>query len=327
MRGWLLTKDDDGQHNTLGEINEAGLPEGGIIVEVEYSTINYKDGLAFTGKAPVVRSWPMVPGIDGAGTVIASSHPDFSEGDEVVHNGWGVGEVHWGCLAEKARLKGDWLIHRPGGLTTYQAMAIGTAGYTAMLCVMALEHHDILPGAGPILVTGAGGGVGGTAIALLSKLGYEVIVSSGRPEMNDYFTRLGASEIIPREELSGDGRPMSKERWAGVVDSVGSKTLANAIAQTKYGGCVAACGLAQGADLPSTVMPFILRGVTLVGVDSVMCDKSRRIQAWERLEHDLEREKLELLTAAEVPLRGAEEKANDIMEGRIRGRVVVNVKA
>lgn len=327
MRGWLLTKDDDGQKNTLGEIDEAGLPEGDVTIEVDYSTINYKDGLAITGKGPVVRNWPMVPGIDGAGKVIESSHADFKPGDEVIQNGWGVGEVHWGCLAEKARLKGDWLIHKPAGFTGYQAMAIGTAGYTAMLCVMALERNGIMPDAGPVLVTGAGGGVGGTAVALLSKLGYHVIVSSGRPELDSYFTRLGASEIIPREELSEKGRALGKERWAGVVDSVGSTTLANAIAQTKYGGCVAACGLAQGADLPATVMPFILRAVTLAGVDSVMCDKSMRIQAWERLEHDLEREKLELLTAAEVPLREAEDKATDILEGRIRGRVVVNVRA
>ena len=326
MRGWLIDKSDAGQTNTLTEIDEAGLPEGDVTVEVAYSTINYKDGLAFTGKAPVIRKWPMVPGIDGAGTVIESRHKDFKPGDEVILNGWGVGETHWGCLAEKARLNGDWLIRKPTGFSAYQTMAIGTAGYTAMLCVMALEERGVTPEKGPVLVTGAGGGVGGTSIALLSKLGYEVIASTGRADQESYFKSLGASAIIDRAELEGDPRPLAKERWAGAVDSVGSKTLVNALSQTKYAGTVAACGLAAGMDLPGSVAPFILRGVTLAGVDSVMAPLSRRRMAWERLDRDLERDKLELLTSVEVPLAKAEEMGQAIIAGQIRGRVVVNVR-
>lgn len=324
MRGWLIEKTDAGQTARLTDIDEALLPEGDVTVKVEWSTINFKDGLAFTGKSPVVRKFPMVPGIDYAGEVTASSHAGFKPGDPVILNGWGVGETHWGGLAGMARAKGDWLVKRPAGISAKQAMAIGTAGYTAMLCVMALERHGVTPDKGDVLVTGANGGVGSVSIAILSKLGYRVIASTGRTAEADFLTSLGAAEIIDRNELSQPGKPLGKERWAGVVDSVGSHTLANACAQTKYGGTVAACGLAQGMDFPSSVAPFILRGVTLAGVDSVMRPMADRVEAWKRLASDLDLAKLDLITD-ERPLEAAEETARDVLAGRIRGRVAIRV--
>ncbi len=305
---------------------EDRLPAGDVRVRVDYSTLNFKDGLAICNKSPVVRAWPMVAGIDGAGTVIESSHPGWKAGDAFVHNGWGVGETHWGCLAEQARLKGDWLVRLPAAFTPRQAMAIGTAGYTAMLCVMALEAHGVQPGDGEVLVTGATGGVGSVAVALLSKLGHQVVAATGKASEAAYLKALGASALIDRAELSNPGKPFQKERWAGVVDAVGSHTLANALAQTRYGGTVAACGLAQGMDLPTTVMPFILRGVTLVGVDSVMAPLARRQQAWDRLARDLDPAKLESMID-EVPLDQAIPKAQQLMAGQVRGRVVVKTSA
>lgn len=320
-----ISRDEDkNQSVDVVDLNEDDLMEGDVTVAVEATTVNYKDGLAITGKSPVVRHWPMVPGIDFAGTVTSSSHSDFAEGDAVILNGWGVGETHWGGYAEKARVNGDWLIKRPAGISAKQAMGIGTAGYTAMLCVMALEAHDIVPTRGPVLVTGANGGVGSVAISLLAKLGYEVIASTGRPDEADFLKGLGASEIIDRNELSEAGRPMGKERWAGAVDAVGSHTLANAIAQTKYGGAVAACGLAQGFDLPATVMPFILRGVSLLGVDSVMAPKALREEAWSRLAADLDMDKLDSLTT-EIGFDDLVQTAHDIIDGKVRGRVVATV--
>jgi len=324
MRGWLIEKTEAGQTARLTDIDEAQLPEGDVTVAVEWSTINFKDGLAFTGKSPVVRKFPMVPGIDYAGKVTASSHAGFKPGDEVILNGYGVGETHWGGLAELARAKGDWLVKRPDGISAKQAMAIGTAGYTAMLCVLALERNGVTPDKGDVLVTGANGGVGSVSIAILSKLGYRVIASTGRTSEADFLTSLGAAEIIDRNELSQPGKPLGKERWAGAVDSVGSHTLANVCAQTKYGGAVAACGLAQGMDFPASVAPFILRGVTLAGVDSVMRPMADRVEAWTRLSSDLDLAKLDLITE-ERPLEAAEETAKDVLAGKIRGRVAIKV--
>ncbi len=326
MRAILVNKDDDGYRAQLAEVDEQQLPDGDVTVKVDYSTLNFKDSLAITGKSPVVRSFPMVPGIDVAGVVETSAHPDFKTGDRVILNGFGVGETHWGGLAQKARLRGDWLVPMPAAFTSKQAMAIGTAGYTAMLCVMALEQHGVAPEQGEILVTGAAGGVGSVAIALLSKLGYTVVASSGRPEEADYLQSLGATEVIDRAQLSEKGRPLGKERWAGVVDAVGSHTLANACATTKYGGTVAACGLAQGFDLPSTVMPFILRGVTLAGIDSVYRSKADRVEAWQRLAQDLDVSKIEAIMT-EIDLHEAIDVANQQMAGQVRGRYVVNVNA
>jgi acrylyl-CoA reductase (NADPH) len=322
----VIEKDEAGYRASLKAVDEASLPDGEVTVRVDYSTVNYKDGLAITGKSPVVRKFPLNAGIDFAGTVEASDDARFKPGDRVVLNGWGVGETHSGGLAQKARVKADWLVPLPAGLTTRQAMAIGTAGYTAMLCVLAIEHHGIKPEAGDILVTGANGGVGSVAIAVLAKLGYRVVASTGRPEEADYLRSLGAAEVIHREELSAPGRPLGKERWAGVVDSVGSHTLANACAATRYGGAVAACGLAQGLDFPSSVMPFILRGITLYGIDSVMAPQAKRLAAWQRLAQDLDLAKLAEITA-EIPLAAALQAGVDILAGRIRGRVVVNVNA
>lgn len=325
FRALRVFKTEDGQETRLVTLSDADLMAGDVDVRVDYSTLNYKDGLALTGRAPVVRAWPLTPGIDLAGVVERSDHPDFQVGDRVVLNGWGVGESHHGGYAQKARLKGDWLIKLPDGLTSAQAMAIGTAGYTAMLCVMALEQQGVTPDRGDVLVTGASGGVGGVAIALLSKLGYRVIASTGRKGAESaYLTALGASDIIERSELSAPGRPLGKERWAGAVDSVGSHTLANVLAQTRYGGAVAACGLAQGMDLPGSVAPFILRGVVLAGVDSVMCPKPRRIEAWRRLAVDLDLARLEAMTQT-VGLEAAPGLAHDILDGRVRGRVVIDV--
>lgn len=306
------------------QLDEALLPQEDVLVGIEYSCLNFKDGLAIANKGPVVRLWPMVAGIDGAGKVLASSNPNWKVGDLVVHNGWGVGETHWGCLSEKASLKGDWLVKLPQAFTTRQAMAIGTAGYTAMLCVLALEKGSVKPGDGEILVTGATGGVGSVAVAILSKLGYQVVAATGKASEEAYLKSLGAASIIDRAELSAAGKPLQKERWAGVVDAVGSHTLANACAQTKYGGVVASCGLAQGADLPLTVMPFILRNVTLAGVDSVMASQAKRTEAWNRLAQDLDIAKLESMIE-EVSLEGSIEKAHALMAGKIRGRVVVKI--
>jgi acrylyl-CoA reductase (NADPH) len=309
----------------LQTLSEDALPAGDVTVDVAYSTLNYKDGLAICNKGPVVRQWPMVAGIDGAGTVVASSHPLWKAGDQVILNGWGVGETHWGCLSEKARLKGDWLVRLPEAFTPRQAMAIGTAGYTAMLCVMALERHGLKPGQGDVLVTGASGGVGSVAVALLAQLGHQVVASTGKAAQSDYLKQLGAREIIDRQTLAEAGKPFQKERWAAVVDTVGSHTLANALAQTRYGGAVAACGLAQGMDLPTTVMPFILRNVALLGVDSVMAPLSLRQQAWQRLARDLPAQVLESMTQ-EVQLDQAVDQAAQLMAGKVHGRVVVKIQ-
>lgn len=322
-----ITQDEETKKQKPAEIAEITLDDlmpGDVTIRVEHSTVNYKDGLAITGANPVVRKFPMVPGIDISGEVTASDNAEFAVGDKVLLNGWGVGETHMGAYAKFARVNGDWLIHRPQGLTSAQCMAIGTAGYTAMLCVMALERHGITPDRGPILVTGAAGGVGSVAISLLSRLGYHVIASTGRTAEEPYLKDLGAAEIIDRNELSEPGRPLGKERWAGAVDSVGSATLANVLAQTKYGGAVAACGLAQGMDLPATVLPFILRGVSLLGVDSVMAPKPIRIEAYNRLASDLDPDKI-LALSSTIGFDGIIQAASDILDGKIRGRVVVEM--
>ncbi len=326
FKGIVIEKDADGYRASVSELDEGRLPAGDVTVQVEYSTLNYKDGLAITGKGPVVRSFPMVPGIDFAGVVQQSDHPDFKTGDRVVLNGWGVGETHWGGLAQRARVKGDWLIPLPQRFGSKQAMAIGTAGYTAMLCVMALERHGLKAAQGPVLVTGANGGVGSFAIALLAGLGHHVVASTGRPEESEYLRRLGAAEVIDRKELSEPGKPLQKERWSAAVDSVGSHTLANVCAQLRYGGAVAACGLAQGLDLPASVAPFILRGVNLLGIDSVMRPKADRLAAWDRLAQDLRGPILEDI-AAEIALSEAIDAADRLMRGKIRGRVIVNPNA
>lgn len=324
FKGILINKDDAGYRAAVQEIDPAMLPEGDVTVSVEWSTINYKDGLAITGKSPVVRRFPMVPGIDFAGTVTESRHAGWQAGDRVVLNGWGVGETHWGGLAQVARVRGDWLVPLPKAFSARQAMAIGTAGYTAMLCVLALEKHGIKPADGEILVTGANGGVGSVAIALLSGLGYQVVASTGRAAEEAHLKALGASAIIDRNELATPGKPLGKERWAGVVDAVGSHTLANACATTRYRGAVAACGLAQGMDFPSSVAPFILRGVTLYGIDSVMAPLPVRLEAWERLARDLDISRLGAITR-EIGLGEAITVAADLLEGKVRGRVVVDV--
>ena len=324
FKGILIEKDETGYRAAVKDIDEAQLPEGDVTVRVERSSLNYKDGLAITGKGPVVRKFPMVPGIDIAGVVEASTNAEYKAGDRVVLNGWGVGETHWGGLAGKARLKGDWLVPLPEAFSPRQAVAIGTAGYTAMLCVMALERQGVQPGDGEIVVTGAAGGVGSVAIAVLSKLGYTVVAVSGRAEEADYLKQLGATEILDRSAFSSPGKPLGKERWAGAVDVVGSHTLANICATTKYRGVVTACGLAGGMDFPSSVAPFILRGVTLVGVDSVMCPRPERLVAWLRLASDLDVAKLDLITH-EVSLADAIPTAHKLMEGKVRGRVVVDV--
>ncbi|QJQ98422.1 MDR family oxidoreductase [Halomonas sp. PGE1] len=320
----VIEKQDDAQRVTIQSLDESRLPEGDVTVRVECSTLNYKDALAITGKGPVVRQFPMVPGIDLAGTVEASSADEFKPGDSVLLNGWGVGEGHWGGLAEKARLRSDWLIPLPSAFTASQAMAIGTAGYTAMLAVMALERQGLEPDHGEVLVTGASGGVGSYAIALLARLGYRVIAATGRPEEEAYLKGLGAQAILDRSELAEPGRPLAKERWAGAIDSVGSHTLANVLAGTRYGGCVAACGLAQGMDLPATVAPFILRGVTLAGIDSVMRPRADRLEAWRRLGELLDRAQLDTITRT-IGLDEAIDTAEALLAGRVRGRVVVSM--
>ena len=325
FRAIQISRDEDkNQSVDTVDLTEADLMEGDVTVAVEATTVNYKDGLAVTGRSPVVRRWPMVPGIDMAGTVIESSHPDYAEGDAVILNGWGTGETHLGSWAQRARVNGDWLVKRPDAISAERAMAIGTAGYTAMLCVMALENHAIVPDRGAIVVTGANGGVGSVATAILGKLGYHVIASTGRTSEEAFLKDLGAAEIIDRAELSEAGRPLGKERWAGGVDAVGSHTLANVLAQTKYGGAVAACGLAQGFDLPATVMPFILRGVSLLGVDSVMAPRQVREEAWSRLATDLPMDKLDQLTT-KIGFDELVQTAHDIVDGKVRGRVVATM--
>ena len=320
----LISKGEAGQSVEVTQLDEAQLPEGNVTIDVEYSTLNYKDGLAITGSSPVVRKFPMVPGIDLAGVVRESSHAGWKAGDRVILNGWGVGETHWGGLAQKARLNGDWLVPLPGAFTSRQAMAIGTAGYTASLCVDALLAHGVRPEQGEVLVTGATGGVGSVAIALLVKAGFAVAAATGKAAEADYLKQLGATVIIDRAELSAAGKPMQKERWAGVVDCVGSHTLANACAQTRYGGAVAACGLAQGMDFPASVAPFILRGVSLLGIDSVMAPKPRRLAAYERLARDLDVASLDVI-ATEIGLAQAIPAAAELLQGKVRGRIVVNV--
>jgi acrylyl-CoA reductase (NADPH) len=324
FKALLLEKNEAGVQAGIREVDEADLPEGDVLFRVEHSTLNYKDALAITNRGPVVRSWPMVAGIDGAGSVLESTHAAWQPGDRVILNGWGVGENRWGCLAQRARAKGDWLVALPAAFTTRQAMAIGTAGYTAMLCVLALERHGVQPGDGEVLVTGATGGVGSVAIALLAKLGHRIVAATGKAAEADYLKQLGAASIIDRAELAAPGKPLQKERWAAVVDAVGSHTLVNACAQTRYGGVVAACGLAGGGDLPGTVMPFILRGVTLAGVDSVYAPLVRRQEAWARLARDLDPALLESI-AAEITLADAIPRARDLIEGKLRGRVVVTI--
>lgn len=321
----LISKSDEGQNVEWTSLNEADLMEGDLTLRVTHSTINYKDGLAITGKAPVVRRWPMIPGVDMAGTVVQSSSPEFKEGDEVFANGCGLGEAHYGGYAQMARVNSNWLLHVPDGLTRTDCMAVGTAGFTAMLCVLALEAHDVRPESGPIIVTGAAGGVGSVAVSLLARLGYTVAASTGRPETADYLKSLGATEIVAREELSGTPRPLAKERWGGGVDAVGSTTLANVLSQTKYGGAVAACGLAQGMDLPTTVAPFILRSVTLAGIESVMTPKAKRAECWARLAKDLDLEKLHAMTETR-PIRDAVALAPEIIAGKVKGRVVFEIE-
>jgi acrylyl-CoA reductase (NADPH) len=325
FKGILIEKDEAGYRAALTDLEEAQLPEGDVTVQVSHSTLNYKDALAITGKGPVVRTFPMVPGIDLAGMVEHSTHPDYKAGDAVILNGWGVGETHWGGLAQKARVNGNWLVPLPAQFTPQQAMAIGTAGYTAMLCVLALERHGVTPAHGEIVVTGAAGGVGSVATAVLTRLGYSVVAVSGRPAETEYLKRLGAVEVLDRATFATPGKPLGKERWAGAVDVVGSHTLANICATMKYRGVVTACGLAGGMDFPATVAPFILRGVTLAGIDSVMCPRPERLEAWRRLASDLDVAKLATISQ-EVGLSDVLPLASKLLNGEVRGRVIVDVK-
>ncbi|WP_309145398.1 MDR family oxidoreductase [Mesorhizobium sp. Mes31] len=321
----LVSRDAEKKQSVaVTDLTEADLMEGDVTVAVEATTVNYKDGLAITGKAPVIRRWPLVPGIDFSGTVISSSNPGWSKGDKVILNGWGVGETHFGAYAGRARVKGDWLVPLPQGMSPHDAMAVGTAGYTAMLCVMALERHGILPDRGPVVVTGAAGGVGSVAVSILSSLGYHVIAATGRNAESPYLINLGAAEVISRDELAQPAKPLAKERWAGGVDAVGSHTLANVLSMTSYGGAVAACGLAGGMDLPTSVAPFILRGVSLLGIDSVMAPKAVRLEAWRRIGTDLDLRKLASLSTT-IGFDGIIDAARDIVDGNIRGRVVVDM--
>ncbi|HEX3439417.1 MAG TPA: MDR family oxidoreductase [Pseudolabrys sp.] len=324
FKAMVIEKTDSGTKAALTDFDEANLMDGDVTVRVEYSTVNYKDGLAITGKAPVVRRFPMIAGVDFAGTVETSSHPSWKPGDKVILNGWGCGETHLGGFAEKARVKGDWLVPLPATMSAHHAMAIGTAGFTAMLAVMALERHGLTPERGPVAVTGAAGGVGSVAIAVLAQRGYTVHAVTGRTGEADYLKELGAAEIIPRAELAAPGRPLAKERWAGAIDSVGSTTLANLLSMTCYGEAVAACGLAGGMDLPASVAPFILRGVCLYGIDSVMCPLPRRQEAWKRLETELDRRKLAAMTR-DIGLSELGEAAAAILAGQVRGRIVVKI--
>lgn len=320
----VIDKSASGQSAALADFDENDLMEGDVTFRPEWSTLNYKDGLAITGKAPVVRRFPMIAGVDGAGIVETSTHPDWKRGDRVILNGWGCGETHLGCFAQKARVKGDWLVPLPSGMSAHDAMAIGTAGYTAMLAVLALERHGVTPDRGPVVVTGAAGGVGSVAVSLLAGLGYHVVASTGRPQETQYLRDLGASEVIDRAELTAKPRDLAKERWAGGIDSVGSVTLANMLSMTRYGGAVAACGLAGGIDLPSSVAPFILRGVALIGIDSVRCPQKLRREAWARLDNGLDRQKLAEISA-ETDLSGVIESAKRILDGQVRGRIVVKI--
>lgn len=321
----LLERSDQRFQASVRELDDSALPEFDVTLRVEYSSLNYKDALAIADRGPVVRNWPMVPGIDGAGVVEESKHPEFRPGDRVILNGWGAGEQHWGCLAERARLRGEWLVPLPERLDVRTAMAIGTAGYTAMLCVQALERHRVRPEDGDILVTGASGGVGSVAVSLLAGRGFRVVASTGRVAEAGYLKKIGAAEVVDRTLLSSPGKPLGKEHWAGVVDSVGSHTLVNACATTRYGGVVTACGLAQGMDMHGTVAPFILRGVSLVGVDSVMAPRADRLSAWQRLSQELDRDRLGLITH-EIALPAALGAAQALLSGGVRGRTVVNVR-
>jgi acrylyl-CoA reductase (NADPH) len=320
----VIDKSAAGQSVGLKDFDENDLMEGDVTFRPEWSTVNYKDGLAVTGKAPVVRRFPMIAGIDGAGTVETSSHPDWKPGDQVILTGCGCGETHLGCYAQKARLKGDWLVPLPAGMSARDAMAIGTAGFTAMLCVMALERYGVTPDRGPVVVTGASGGVGSVAVALLARLGHHVVAATGRPQETPWLRELGAAEVIDRAELTATPRPLAKERWAGGIDAVGSVTLANVLSMTRYGGAVAACGLAGGMDLPASVAPFILRGVALLGVDSVMCPQKTRREAWRRLGTELDRQSLAQISG-EIDLSGVVEAGRRILDGQVRGRLVVKI--
>jgi acrylyl-CoA reductase (NADPH) len=320
----VASKGEKGLELSWKELGEADLMDGNVTVRVSHSTLNYKDALALTGKAPIVRRWPMIPGIDLGGAVITSSHPDFKAGDEVILNGWEAGVSHYGGYAQVARVNGDWLVKKPAAFSAAEAMAIGTAGYTAMLCVLALERHGIKPASGPVVVTGAAGGVGGVAVALLARLGYHVVASTGRQSEADYLTALGAAEVVDRDELAGPAKPLGKERWAGGIDVAGSHTLANVLSMIRYGGTVAACGLAQGMDLATSVAPFILRGVTLAGIDSVMAPKAARVQAWDRLARDLDRGKLKAMTETR-PITDAVALAPEVLAGKVRGRIVLEL--
>ena len=324
FRAIRIDKADQGQTPALTAMDDADLMDGDVTVHVEWSTVNYKDGLALTSKAPVVRRWPMIPGIDFAGRVESSAHPEWKPGDQVILNGWGMGETHLGGYAEKARVNGDWLVALPAGMSGRDAMAIGTAGYTAMLALMALQRQGVRPTQEPVVVTGAAGGVGSVAITLLAGAGYRVLASTGRAQEADYLRGLGAAEIIERAELAGEGRPLGRERWAGGIDTVGSRTLANVLSMTRYGGAVAACGLAGGMDLPGSVAPFILRAVSLIGIDSVMCPHPLRREAWKRLASDLDRGKLRAITQ-EIGLADVMEAGRQIVEGQVRGRIVVKI--
>jgi len=324
FRAIRIDKADQGQTPALTAMDDADLMDGDVTVHVEWSTVNYKDGLALTSKAPVVRRWPMIPGIDFAGRVESSAHPEWKPGDQVILNGWGMGETHLGGYAEKARVNGDWLVALPAGMSGRDAMAIGTAGYTAMLALMALQRQGLRPTQEPVVVTGAAGGVGSVAITLLAGAGYRVLASTGRAQEADYLRGLGAAEIIERAELAGEGRPLGRERWAGGIDTVGSRTLANVLSMTRYGGAVAACGLAGGMDLPGSVAPFILRAVSLIGIDSVMCPHPLRREAWKRLASDLDRGKLRAITQ-EIGLADVMEAGRQIVEGQVRGRIVVKI--
>ncbi len=324
FKALLASKGDKGSNLAWTELGASDLMDGDVTVRVTHSTVNFKDGLALTGKAPIIRRWPLIPGIDFAGTVEASNNAEFKVGEDVILNGWGVGESHHGGYAQYARVKGDWLVKRPTSFSRAQSMAIGTAGYTAMLCVLALEAHDVTPAKGPVLVTGASGGVGSIAVAVLAKLGHQVIAATSRREEDAFLKSLGATEIIDRAELSSPAKPLAKERWAGAIDVAGSHTLANVLSMTKYGGCVASTGLAQGMDLPGSVAPFILRGITLAGVDSVMCPKPKREMAWSRLARDLDAKTLDTLTVTRS-WDEVQQIAADLMAGKIRGRVVLEV--
>jgi acrylyl-CoA reductase (NADPH) len=326
FKALLVEKDEHGCQANIRELAESSLPEGDVTVDIEYSTLNYKDALAITGKGSIVRAFPMVPGIDFSGLVQSSNHRDFKPGDRVVLNGWGVGEQHWGGLGQKAKVRGDWLVHLPASITSRQAMMIGTAGYTAMLSVMALERYGITPGNGDVLVTGANGGVGSIAIMLLKKLGYRVIAATGRLNETSHLEKLGAAEIIDRALLSQPGKPLQRERWAAAIDSVGSHTLANVCAATKADGAVAACGMAQGLDFPASVASFILRGVALLGINSVTRPKSQRIEAWGRLSTLLTESELEIM-ASTIGLNEVVATAGKLLDGQVRGRVVVDLNA